>query len=305
MNTYTEPVSRLLALGEPGDNTYDTHRQSRNYLELGLSAEHIPDLIRMATDEHLNNETNWDEPDAFGPLHSWRALGQLRAEAAIEPLLSLLRRVDEEMDDWVAEDLPHVFALIGPAAIPALGAYLKQEHVGEFAPDTAASGLVEIAKTYPETRHRCVEILIDALGQDEFPGLDTNQARGLRGSILAILVELQAREALPTIERMFAKDAIIHSRVGDWEDVQIEFGLIEDRTTPSPNYIQREHPEFVVFENMVNRLASSQGIASPRSGFSNDLSPTGSALVRSPQTPKKAKSRKKMAKASKKKNRKR
>ena len=114
---YPQPVDKLLTLGD-----------ARNmigwpdYLALGLGQEHIPDLVRMALDEEL-----WAGPETievWATIHAWRALGQLRAESAVEPLLSLLHRIDDDQNDWVGEEIPQVMGMIGPAAIPALAAYL-------------------------------------------------------------------------------------------------------------------------------------------------------------------------------------
>jgi hypothetical protein len=78
-----------------------------DYLALGLGPEHIPDLIRMATDEKLH----WADSESlevWSPIHAWRALGQLRAESTVEPLLGLLHRIDDDQDDWVGEEIPEV-----------------------------------------------------------------------------------------------------------------------------------------------------------------------------------------------------
>ena len=48
--TYTSPVDKLLTLGEAEPVVPDAWP---NYLELGLGPEHIPDLIRMATDHEI------------------------------------------------------------------------------------------------------------------------------------------------------------------------------------------------------------------------------------------------------------
>src|SRR5438093_123369 len=77
-NDYKDPVARLLTLGDARPvKTWP------NYLELGLSREHVPELIRMATDDELN----WADSESlevWAPIHAWRALGQLRAEEAAE-----------------------------------------------------------------------------------------------------------------------------------------------------------------------------------------------------------------------------
>ena len=55
-------------------------------------------------------------------------------------MLDLLRRVDEEDDDWAGEDIPDVLAEIGPAALDPATAYLADPKHGDCA-------LVSAAKT--------------------------------------------------------------------------------------------------------------------------------------------------------------
>ena len=79
---YPPPVDKLLTFGECSPSP-----EWPDYLALGLGSEHVPDLIRMAIDEELNQAAS-DSLEVWAPVHAWRALGQLHAEAAIEPLLS-------------------------------------------------------------------------------------------------------------------------------------------------------------------------------------------------------------------------
>src|SRR5260370_624667 len=118
-SSYPPPVNQLLTYGEVGSQSPDTWP---NYLELGLGPEHIPDLIRMAADEKLN-EADIDDVASWAPMHAYRALGQLHAQAAIEPLLSLLD-LFREVNDFAMEELPYVFAMIGPLALPETAEYI-------------------------------------------------------------------------------------------------------------------------------------------------------------------------------------
>ena len=107
---YSPTVAQLLTFGDCRN-----FAEWPNYQELGIGPEHIPELIRMATDKQLN-WADAESVEVWAPIHAWRALGQLKAEAAIERLLPLFH--EQEDSDWVGEEMPHVFKLIGPVAIP-------------------------------------------------------------------------------------------------------------------------------------------------------------------------------------------
>jgi len=136
---YSPPVDKLLTYGDCRDL-----RKWPDYLELGLTQEHVPELIRMAIDDDLN----WADSDSlevWAPIHAWRALGQLKAEEAIEPLMELFHELEDS--DWVGEELPVVYGMIGPEAIPqlatylsdtsydALGAYCSSQQLGAYRSD--------------------------------------------------------------------------------------------------------------------------------------------------------------------------
>ena len=56
----------------------------------------------------------------WAPIHALRALGQLRAEAAIEPLLALIEIARE--NEWIVNEIPEVISMIGLSALPTLAA---------------------------------------------------------------------------------------------------------------------------------------------------------------------------------------
>jgi hypothetical protein len=219
--TYEPPVDKLLIYGEPELSTSD---KWPNYLELGLEPEHIPDLIRMAKDVELNNADS-ESLEVWAPLHAIRALGQLRAESAIEPLLSLFDSATD--DDWVMEDLPRAYGLIGPAAIPALAAYVADRSKEEFSRAFASNGLVEIAKIHPEARSEVISIISKLL--ESFDEEDPEVNAFLIGN----LRDLKAVETLPLIERAYSADAVDESTI-DLDDVLVDFGLKEREPWPEP-----------------------------------------------------------------------
>lgn len=233
--TYTSPVDKLLTLGEA---EFVLPEKWPDYLELGLGPEHIPELIRMATDRELRNieaeEAEEEDPEFWAPIHAIRALGQLHAEAAIEPLVNLLPELKD--DEWMLEELPSVYGLIGPAAIPALAAYLSDSSHEMYSRSYAANGLVEIGERHPESRSECIAAIskqLEAFEENDYE---------LNAFLISDLSHLKAVETLPLIERAFAADRV-DEFVIDLDDVLVRFGLKEREEVqfqnPFGNFLER------------------------------------------------------------------
>ncbi|MBB4638958.1 HEAT repeat domain-containing protein [Longimicrobium terrae] len=229
---YHEPVSRLLELGE------QPARQQPwpDYLAMGFTFADVPELIRLAGDDGLF--LSWDDEDEegndewWGPIHARRVLGQLGAEDAVAPLIDLLRWDDS---DWGMEEVPRVLAMIGTAALPAL-----REALPRYAddPDPSAAGTVAaamqmIAEEHPETRDEAVAVLVDQIRRHG------EQNPELNGMLVASLLSLRAMEAAPVIEAAYAAGDVDEMIPGDWEDVQVELGLIPERVTPRHNFLSQ------------------------------------------------------------------
>jgi len=223
--TYTSPVDKLLTLGKPESTAPDNWP---NYLELGLGPQHIPELISMATDPvfrslEAEKESEEDDPDYWAPLHAIRALGQLHAETAVEPLANLL--VVLEDDEWMLEELPKVFGMIGPTAIPALSAYLSDASHDVYSRAYASNGFIAVAKRYPESREECIAAIskqLEAFEENDYE---------LNAFIITDLMQLEAVETLPLIERAFKADRV-DDFIVDLDDVLVEFGLKEREEIP-------------------------------------------------------------------------
>jgi hypothetical protein len=224
---YEPPLSKLLSLGNP----YEDERT--NYLAVGLSSADIPQLIRMATDPRLL-DLRTNTAHVWAPVHAWLALGQLRAVEAIQPLLSLFQRIDGDAGEWVSEGMLDTFTAIGPAAMPAVSAYLADPTHGKWSRLACAEILGRIGRTYPEARAACIDALTRQL--ESF----TANVRDVNGMLIWSLIDLKAVEAAPLIERAFAADAVPKSMVGDWEEVQVDLGLKAHRDTPQPHYLAEE-----------------------------------------------------------------
>ncbi len=101
---YSGAVGKLLEIGFP-ENMVEPEKWPDYQKEYGVSEADIPELIRLATDEKLyfeQTEERHPENFYFGTLHGLRALGQLKATQAIEPLMVAMKWED----DYVLETLP-------------------------------------------------------------------------------------------------------------------------------------------------------------------------------------------------------
>lgn len=212
MSTYAPPVDGLLQLGEPKFGS-----QWANYPEFG--PDHVPELIRLLQDEPLYRTC--DGPENYAQVHAWRVLGQLRAEAAVGPLLDLLaaQQDDEGWDDWITEGVPVALGMIGPPALEPTAVRLEETFASEYVPGYFAAALSEIAKRYPETRDEVVRRLTGYFARKPANHPTTN------GWVLSNLLDLNAVEAWPAIEAAFAAGEVDETICGSVEYVKAELGL--------------------------------------------------------------------------------
>jgi hypothetical protein len=213
MDSYAPPVQALLTLGRPEGLAGD-----EDVPPYDIGPEQIPELIRLLRDEEL---ADGPEPECYAQIHAWRALAQLRAEAAIEPLLDLLGFQAEMADwnEWITEEVPRVLGMIGPAALAPTIARLERRGQQEW-PSTYFTGtLTEIAQRHPDQRAAVVDQLSRVLGTA------LSNHPGVNGSVIADLVELKAVETWPTIEAAFATANVDEFIVGDAADVKYLLGF--------------------------------------------------------------------------------
>ncbi len=208
-NELAAPVAKLLELGEP---TYSRDFTWPDYRSYGIGPEHIPALIAIATDNDLIHLPDDHDPRGWGPIHAWRALGQLRAQEAILPLMRLFHEVRD--NDWVIEEMPDVFAMIGSPAFSALADYLRDESYPTYSRLVAATSLMQIALVDPALREQSITVLAEQLGEFK------KNSSGMNGVLIANLVELEAAEQADLIQRVFAEGSVDRFIVGDWRDIK-------------------------------------------------------------------------------------
>ena len=209
-DTLAEPVQKLLALGEP---KYARETSWPDYRSFGIETEHIPSLIAIAVDHTLLCLEDESDSRVWGPIHAWRALGQLKACQAIRPLIQLFHQVQD--NDWIIEEMPDVFALIGPEAFADLAAYLRDSSYPSYARLVAATSLMQMALVHPHLRSQAIDLLAVQLS-----GFQQNSP-GMNGVLIANLVELEAAEKADLIQKVFSEGKVDRFIGGDWRDIRL------------------------------------------------------------------------------------
>lgn len=285
----TPGVQRLFALPEPGWG--EPPAAWLDYpTALALGPDDVHDLIEVATDPLLlgadvDDEAVTEDVQAMAdanwaaPVHAWRALARLGAEEAIGPLAMLASEGDDWDTDWIHQELPDVCGVFGAPAVPVLLRLIDEPGHPEDAYLAWVEGLTQIAESHPDQREAVVAALAEQLAQH------ATNAPALNAFFLFGLVKLRATGVAPLMEAAFAAGHVDESVSGNWDDAQVLLGLKE----PDAAFYARER----------RRMAAMTGEAE------DDEPPAG--VPKKPTAAEKAKkkAKQKLAKASRKKNRKR
>jgi hypothetical protein len=220
MTNYSGAIAQLLTYG--GDLPFQVS-DWKDYTALGITSADIPELIQMATDATFY-EADDETPEGWAHVHAWRALAQLKAEDAVEPLLQAYERFGESEGwwQWFTEELPAIFLMLGEAAIPKLRHYLSRRSRSKeagFAEFTAIEGLERIAKANSDLKPQCIEICLEELRYASKHQPDVN------GYLAGVLASFKVTEAASLIEQAFAGGFVDPSISGDWDDIQVRMGL--------------------------------------------------------------------------------
>jgi hypothetical protein len=210
MTPYQAPINTLLPLGRPDLEEW------LDYGQFGLTADHVAELTRLATDKGLYYSDS-DSPEVYAPIHAWRALGQLGAASTVPDLLGLIGPDDD--NDWPLEEYPRVFEAMGLAAVPALTAWLGDGTRDTSSRWAAADGLKRIAERHPELRSEVIEALERPLAAE------ARWDPVLNGAVISSLTDLKAVEAAPVMQAAFAAGRVDESIAGGWPEVAYRLGV--------------------------------------------------------------------------------
>jgi len=217
---YFPPVNIILELGSTGDLP-----DNFTYQSLGIKSEHIPELIHLLCNESIHEEN-------YEPLYDWiivhasRALLELKATQSIPAFLGMLRLIDDDNNDLIADEFPDIIGEFGEAALEPTARYLADPSKGDWSRMCSVSIISKIAELHPHLKEPCREILHHQLEKMEV------QSYSFNSSLMCSLVDLKSFASLDLIEKGFKEGRFNKDYRGDWESVQIDMGLLEKRITP-------------------------------------------------------------------------
>lgn len=221
---------KTLSLYEFGDpRNLSKNGQWPDYLQEGFTDADIPALIGLVIDPAFDDKP-FNSNEVWVPLHAWRILGQLKTTKAIQPLINMLDKWEENDDDWALSEIPHVLGMIGSSAIDPLLTYSKEKNHHEFSLVIAFDSLKEIAIAQPAFRSNVLEVYRQYMLKP-----DTTKD-SLNGLLVSFLLDLKATELIDEIRTLFNQDCVDSSVAGDLEDIEVELGFRTGRTTPRPHF---------------------------------------------------------------------
>lgn len=158
------------------------------------------------------------------PVHAWRALAQLGCRSAVPHLLDLIDRAGE--NDFFTEDLPRAVGMVGAPIFDQLHRRVLDRSTDIFARSVAAHAMVQLTYIYPESRERTGDLIARTVSDP------TEKSPTLVALLIGDLVELDGVEWALHIKAAFEAGRVNPWDRGDWEDVQIQLGLLDARLTP-------------------------------------------------------------------------
>lgn len=219
----------LMTLGEPGETVDWTEYQRFDFTEAD-----VPALVALAVDEQLH-QADPDSDESWTPLHAWRALGWLASPKAVAPLLEHYDFLVE--NDWALMELPDVMGRIGEAVVEPSLAYMRDTSHPEYARCMAAEGVKTVAVLHEPLQGELVGRFVDYLAAPD------PDAPVFNAAVVSMLIDLKASEHIDVIRELYQKKQAELTYLGDIEDVEMLFGLREERDTPPPKLYEYPEPE--------------------------------------------------------------
>jgi hypothetical protein len=180
-------------------------------------------------------EQDWEEETHSFPVHALLLLAELRSKESLKHALNLIRQDDEWTEYWFADMITELFPMLFYKMIgddwSILKSYLLEPDNESFQRMVITSAITITAYHHPEKRAECIAFLEDILldfyeNRDVYENIIDVE---LIESIVSNLVELDSKESLPLIEKLYSESLILGDMTGDLEDIKSDFSSNEGR----------------------------------------------------------------------------
>jgi Protein of unknown function (DUF1186) len=240
---YQSPVDQLLRL----EDITESKAEWPDYPALyGLTVADLPELMRLSLDEDPLGCENYE-----WMIHGLRAVAQLDPTVAIDLYLQQLHLFVG--DDLLWEEADQVCRLVGEAAIEPCACFLQNTAEDEWSRRTVVGGLEEIAKSHPDCRAACVQVMVDQLRRYK---LEENNV--VNSSLVDSLTQLRAVEAAEAIEEAFANCELDEWLTGSWPSVQVKLGLKSESDFSAEELKPTPPPQVLAIRKSLDRITSMQ-----------------------------------------------
>lgn len=180
-------------------------------------------------------EKDWEEETHNFPVHALFLLAELRSKDSLKHALNLIRQDDEWVEYWfsdmITEHFPMLFYKMIGNDWSILKSYLLEPNNASFQRMVITSAITITAYHHPEKRSVCIAFLEDILinfyeNRDIYENIIDIE---LIESIVSDLVDLDSKESLPLIEKLYSEGLIFGDMTGDLEDIKSDFSSNKER----------------------------------------------------------------------------
>lgn len=189
-----------------------------------LQTDDIPLLIGIALSDDIHNTQR---------NINYLALAALRRYADPDMLPALIIWLAREAldEDGIAYEISDIFIKIGPPAVDVLLQFAQKTLIDDFKEVFFSHAAVT---SMQHDQYRRSDIIVALKKTIEYrlkhrPVVDLTL-------LLLTLLDLRPIDELDFFREMYQPDKVDFGICGDWEDIEIELGLRETRSTPKPDY---------------------------------------------------------------------
>ena len=143
---------------------------------------------------------SYGEGERWSPIHAIHMLVLIKTDEALDMLLDVIRYKNEELNDWLTEEMPKLLAAFGENAIEKLKKFTHDETLESHGRAAAGTALVVLGKRFPACKEDIKQHLIRLIeNADDF--VFTNK-------IADDIATFYDKSLMPVMEKAFEDDRI-------------------------------------------------------------------------------------------------